>query len=217
MTLGAKTGQENLKIDLIQQYVTDTNDTKMFISVPSKPRLKKRNPELKLKEFKNQITIGFPETVNDITKNIKVKFFSNGTLHITGCNTTDLINKTIDKAVNMLNSSNSLSIEKESVYLSVDIYMINKTFDAGYKINQRVLTSILTDKYNIMSIFNPKEYAGIKSVYYTEKQNKSSFLIFQSGKVTVAGSRDVETLVNGYEKIKTILKDEKSVIQIIED
>ena len=68
-----------------------------------------------------------------------------------------------------------------------------------------------------MSIFNPKEYAGIKSVYYTKEQNKSSFLIFQSGKVTVAGSKDVDTLIHGYEKIKTILNDEKSVIQIIED
>ena len=215
LTIGAKTGEKEINTMAIKEYVSKQDVHTMFVSLPSKPRIEKRNPDLKLKQFKNQITIGFPEKVDDIIKNVKVKFFSNGSLHITGCNTMELVHKTIDKTVDVLNVSNNMNILSKNVYLSVDIFMVNKVFEAGYKINQRVLTSILTDKYNIMSIFNPKEYAGIKAVYYTNEK-KVSFLIFQSGKITVAGAKDVQTLIKGYEKIRNILIEERSLVQITE-
>ena len=215
ITSSAKTGEETIDVKELIDFVEENKSNSLFISIPNKPRLQKRNPDMKIKKFKNQVTIGVPH-IDDcgIKKNITIKVFSNGTLHITGCNSIEMINLSICKIVDVINKALNKNIEKESVYLSVNIFMINTTFDTGFKLNQETFTEILTDKYNILSIFSPKEYAGIKSVYYTEDGQKTSFLIFQSGKVTVAGSKDLKTLESGYKKINEIINIEKDNIII---
>tara|TARA_Y100000389_G_scaffold47552_1_gene42682 strand:+ start:2293 stop:2955 length:663 start_codon:yes stop_codon:yes gene_type:complete len=214
ITATASSGIKDIDINTLRNYVENSKNPDIFVSLPNKPRLKKKNPEMKIKPFKNQLTIGMPRDVDGIKKNVSVKFYTNGTLHFTGCNSIPLIHCVIDDVLILLKEIGYSANNNKDVYLSISINMINTTFDVMYQINQRILTTILTDKYNILSIFNPKEYAGIKCVYYTKSGKKTSFLIFKSGKITVAGSKDEGTLIEGYNKIKTILETERSNVEI---
>ena len=196
----------------IKKYVYENSSEEMFISKPSRPRLEKKNPGIKLKDFKNQFTISLPHK----DRNIKIKLFLSGTIHITGCNTQDLIKITIDKIVKIIEIVNNVKLNKSEIYLSINTHMINTPFDAGFKINQEVFKSILIDKYNILSIFDPKEYSGIKSYMYSDDGNKTSLLMFKSGKI-IASSKSQKYLEECYFKIKEILNNERKFIEIQQD
>lgn len=218
-TLVFNSGLERIESLLIKEYVNLYTSDKLYISKPRRPRLQKRNPNLVLKDFKNQISVYTPLIYDGLKRNINTKICINGTLHITGCKyDTHMIKDAIDSIAFVIEKALVLEtgIDREKVYSSMSIKMINSTFENDYKINQQMMKEILIDKYDILSIFEPKTYSGLKAKYKINENEKTSFLIFKSGKVIVAGSKSYDSLKAGYDKIKLILDKERKSIELKE-
>lgn len=218
-TLVFNSGMERIDPVLITEYVNMHESEKLYISKPQRPRLQKRNPDLVLKDFKNQISVYTPLIYDGVKRNINTKVCVNGTLHITGCKYDNyMIKDAINSIVLVIEKALMLetNIDREKVYSSMSIKMINSTFENDFKINQQMLKEILIDKYDILSIFEPKTYSGLKAKYKINENEKTSFLIFKSGKVIVAGSKSYDSLKVGYDKIKLILEKERKSIELKE-
>jgi TATA-box binding protein (TBP) (component of TFIID and TFIIIB) len=113
----------------------------------------------------------------------------------------------------------------------------NTVFNSGFNHNRELFTQILNDKYKTNGTitsakFEPTNYQGINVKYVSrvlchpactstgKKKNTKclckeiSFLIFQKGKIIITGGRFWEQLIDGYNVITNILKNEYQNIYV---
>lgn len=168
------------------------------------------------KIFKNQIQLHLPLQGKTTIRQVKIKVFNNGRLHITGTQSMKMIE-------NVLIILNDFFIKSEIILNQIDIsdvmnriniVMINMTIDAEFKINQKIFKDIIIHKYNIYAEFNPKTYAGLNVHFEQNGGKQASFLIFQSGKINIAGAKGVEHLIAAKKFIINILSKEKNNIEL---
>lgn len=169
-----------------------------------------------IKVFKNQVQLHIPVQGTKSVRQVKVKVFNNGRLHITGAQSLNMVGDVLSSVNTFLHNGGIIPtrFNEQLVNDKVSIVMINMTIDAGFMINQRVFRDILINKYNMYSEFNPKTYAGINTHYEMNYTKRASFLIFQSGKINIAGAKGVEYLMSAKQCIETILAAEKKEIMI---
>ena len=170
------------------------------------------------KEFKNQVQLHVPLMGNNgKIRQIKIKIFNNGRLHITGLQSVNMIKTVLLHVNKFLCDSGVLEVpfNEEIANENVEIVMINMTIDAGYKINQKIFRDLLIKKYNIYAEFSPKTYAGINALFEMNGTKQASFLIFQSGKINIAGARGWLYLHAAKECIKDIIEKEKASIELV--
>ena len=171
----------------------------------------------KIKSFKNQIQLHIPlEGNSNKIRQIKVKVFNNGRLHITGCQSIQMISKVINKMNMFLFKACVIKelFNEKITNENIDIVMVNMTIDANYHINQKIFRDLLINKYNIYAEFSPKTYAGINAHYKVDGIKQASFLIFQSGKINIAGAKGMFHLLSAKLFIENILQIEKNQIQL---
>jgi len=119
----------------------------------------------------------------------------------------------------------------------VTVENYNTMFNCGFQNNREIFTQILNNKYKTEGIitaakFEPSNYQGINVKYISrilcDKQCTSlgkkkniqclckeiSFLIFQEGNVIITGGRHWEQLVDGYNVIVGIIKEEYHHIMV---
>ena len=105
-------------------------------------------------------------------------------------------------------------INISDVMKKINIVMVNMTIDAKFKINQKIFKDILIHKYNIYAEFNPKTYAGLNVHYEQDGVKQASFLIFQSGKINIAGAKGINYLISAKNFIINILSKEQNNIEL---
>ena len=114
--------------------------------------LPKNTTKTKTKEFKNQVQLHIPLMGNNgKVRQIKIKVFNNGRLHITGLQSVCMIKTVLTYVNKFLCDSNVLKIpfNEDIANANIEIVMINMTIDTGYKINQKIFRDLLIKKYNI--------------------------------------------------------------------
>lgn len=171
----------------------------------------------KLKEFKNQVQLHLPLFGdNGKLRQIKIKVFNNGRLHVTGSQSIEMVKQVLTHVNLFLKEANVVDdfFTEDVIYSNIDIVMINTTIDAGFCINQRVFREILVSKYNIYAEFSPKTYAGINAHFEIDGVKQASLLIFQSGKINIAGAKGMKYLDLAKSRIFDILEIEKCAIQL---
>lgn len=172
-----------------------------------------------MKVFKNQVQLYLPfkNEAHSNTRDVKIKVFNNGRLHITGTQSMDMVSEVLHKVNTFLYKSGIIEelFNEEMANHNIEIVMINMTIDAGFKIKQKALRDLLIHKYNIHAEFNPKIYAGINARLELNGIKQASFLIFQSGKINIAGAKGMFQLMTAKDRIQEILEKERIRVMMI--
>lgn len=168
---------------------------------------------------------------------IHVKVFNTGKLEIPGI----LNNELLESAKLMVLSLLSPLMEKEIYFMDnqeENNVLINSNFNCGFYINRDKLYSILRNKYNIETAYDPCSYPGVKCKFYfnnsikfnseyqngciesndhsktltqisdTPKYTEVSFMVFRTGSCLIVGNCTEKILRYVFEFIKKVLQDE---------
>ena len=150
--------------------------------------------------------------VEEIFKEIHVKVFNTGKLEIPGIRDDDILIKTLDllvKVLQMYSSNKTITYDLNKS----ETVLINSNFSCGYYLNRDKLLDLLKYKYKIDCVFDACQYPGIQCKYnyndeITDKQYNLSFMIFRTGSILIVGKCDENVLHTVYNLIKKILEDE---------
>jgi len=174
-------------------------------------------------------------------KSVNVKIFNNGKLQMTGISKPVDGEKAVEYICNILNSlkSNKIITNKENYTLKKFSYktvMINTCYELGICINRETLYNILSNRYNLNTIYDADGYPGVRVEYYyntltsnTEFEGlckcsekcrgkgigvgegncrKISIAIFQSGSAIIAGGcNSIEPIYQTYNFINNLIKN----------
>ena len=182
--------------------------------------------------FYNCFAVIIRVSMPDKYKEIHVKIFNTGKLEIPGIQNDDILNKTLDTLINILNKLT----DKKISWLpeKIQTVLINSNFNSGFYIKRFELYQILKKKYKINSNFDPCSYPGIQSKFYYHPDNKNhdgimdnkneklnqdlwkaiSFMIFRTGSILIVGNCDILILNIIYEYLKKLLISEYKSIYI---
>ena len=160
--------------------------------------------------------------MHGIFREFHIKVFNTGKLEIPGVQSDEMFETVLLHIVSTLQPhiDTVVSYQKTS-----DTVLINSNFNCGFYINREVLYDILKYKYKIQSIYDPCSYPGIQCKFYYDpnvgiqtglmsvgNNNKDktevSFMIFRTGSVLIVGMCEEFVLVEIYNFLKKMLKDE---------
>lgn len=170
--------------------------------------------------FFNSLVMRITVKYQDVTRNNKaqrnqvcVKYFPNGNLQMTGCNTVMSIAYSIRKCYRrILKCKANLS---EMSISNCRIAMINTDFKINKKINQIDMVnslSVKTSESPAMIIFQTTKYPGINAKFPINKDDPKgkqiSCLIFRPGSIILTGGPNIEQYLPIVKYITDILKIE---------
>lgn len=171
---------------------------------------------------------------------IHAKIFNTGKMEIPGILNEELLCKAKEMILNILSPIIGVQIEFSKNCPESNV-LINSNFNCGFYINRDRLYSILRNKYNIESAFDPCSYPGVKSKFYynneikddsiqtgvvtkddyskklselsdTVKYTEVSFMIFRTGSCLIVGNCTEKILRFVFTFIKNVLQTEYSAI-----
>lgn len=181
----------------------DVETFRQKFKIPLKIRIKnsKRFIEWKLKEngFYNQVTVEFV----DGTSKKSIKFFPNGTVHVTGCSDID----DCHKVMNQIRFVVTTLTDQDIKISDFNIFMINTNFSMNSTLNlQQVINSL--KRMNLNVSFNPEVYSAVKVKFSPGKDMKSiTASIFSSGCILITGATTLREINQSYKFLINTLKD----------
>lgn len=170
--------------------------------------------------------------------NICSQYFTNQLFIDKLCNVNDPIHRLIRDLFDMKEQILPVTFDMDRFDddFMVTIENYNTMFDCKFQIDREIFTHILNDKYQksgliLSAKFEPSNYQGVNVKYISrimcqpsctstgKKKSKCkckeiSFLIFQQGNIIVTGGRIWEQLIDGYNVITGILRDEYDNIMV---
>lgn len=198
------------------------------------------------KAFDNCFAIIMRYKSNETFREIHVKIFSTGKLEIPGILNEEMLDKTRDMLIRVLQPH----FEEPIGFLDCnpdDNVLINSNFNCGFYVNRDSLFAILREKYGVETSFDPCIYPGIKCKFYfnnelgfdpqtqrgiiteedcsmkmselniNKKYKEVSFMIFRTGSCLIVGNCTEKILTYVYEFIKKILMDEREHIMTVSE
>ena len=155
---------------------------------------------------------------DNIFKEVHVKIFNTGKVEIPGIQDDDIFYQCIEYTKKMLSKYYyDIDYSKNEI----ETVLINSNFSCGYLIKREKLFDILVNKYKIQSLYDPCSYPGVQSKYMIDIENNHddkdknsnkkielSFMIFRTGSVLIVGKCDKEHLLQVYNFLKDIFKNE---------
>ena len=196
--------------------------------------LRNSNIEDLIKE--NILMTGSQKDFDDFLKIIQIfnichLYFTNTTFLAKLNQPDDFIHKIIDRLYNFENVTLPVTFDKEEFARvhEITIENYNTMFNCNFHLDREAFTQLLANKYkNIISSakFEPTNYQGINTKYISrvmcqpdckslggKKRSKCpckeiSCLIFQEGNVIITGGRSWDQILDGYNVITKIMKDD---------
>ena len=221
----------NTKVELSKLAdLLEINDNILYIEhgshiskgVNNKKISKKKSENRKY--FYNQVTVHFFNNLK-ANKRVNAKIFNNGRVQMTGINSDQIGETTIQillSECNKLSSDSKLEIfetETIDVVEELETVLINSDFDIHNEINRESLHRLIIMN-GYMSSFEPCTYPGVNIKYYHNplKQNfgicdcekpcngkgkdntckKITVAVFKSGKIIITGGRSKENIQTAY-------------------
>lgn len=179
--------------------------------------------------------------MDNVFREIHVKIFATGKLEIPGILNEDMLNKTREMLIHVLQPY----FDEPLGFLDSnpeDNVLINSNFNCGFYVNREKLFMILRERYGVETSFDPCIYPGIKCKFYfnndlgfdtetqrgyitdedctmkmselnmNKKYTEVSFMIFRTGSCLIVGNCTEKILNYVYDFIKKILMDERENI-----
>ena len=238
-------GKLNTKVELANlAKALELNDNILYIEhgshvskgVNNKKFSKKKSENRKY--FYNQVTIHLFNSLK-ANKRVNVKVFNNGTIQMTGINSDQIGQTTVQTLIGEFNqlSSSSEIFEKEIIESvgSLETVLINSDFDIHNEINRESLHRlIILNGY--MSSFEPCTYPGVNIKYYYNplvknfgicdcdkpcngkgKDNtckKITIAVFKSGKIIITGGRSKDNIQTAYKFITEFINENSDMILV---
>jgi TATA-box binding protein (TBP) (component of TFIID and TFIIIB) len=218
----------------IEKYLSlDQNDilcvklnTEKKRSLLTDQKKNKRNKEIKVNHFYNQITViirvtsGPPISDLNLEPKINLKLFKNGSIQMSGCKSLKSINIVLNKLLVKLKQikakvEDGKIVEKKFVENIDDINihsfkvdMINSNYKVNMQIDRAKFYSLLIKK-KIKSSFEPCIRACVIIKYtpiHDNLENKEiSIFVFQKGNIIITGARTRNHIISAYKYINNIL------------
>jgi TATA-box binding protein (TBP) (component of TFIID and TFIIIB) len=187
---------------------------------------KRRNNKV-IKRFDNQITLILADIGNDELKamytktNINAKVFRNGNVQMTGLKS----EKQGKECMNYISHIVKMYCNNEVFVSSYNIQLINSDYRINRNINRNKLNNVINNNFDIMSLFEPCIYPGVKVKYYwnNDKDSKKdgccyccydkdctckkiTIAVFQSGCIIITGAQMRDQIDEAYVFFNNILK-----------
>jgi hypothetical protein len=185
----------------------------------SKKDLLTANPKPK-SAFYNCIVLIFRIHMNEIYKEFHVKLFNTGKIEVPGVQTEQHFETVLDLLILWIQPFFDVPL----TYLSenTETILINSNFNCGFFIHRDIFYQLLKTKYHISCVYDPCSYPGIqcKLFYHPEKgicpvkelDNQKnleiSFMVFRTGSVLVVGKCNDKVLMEVYDYIRYLMKEE---------
>jgi TATA-box binding protein (TBP) (component of TFIID and TFIIIB) len=237
-----------LNLDAFYEHV-DVNDNIIYIEYGSSklssffkgenPKVanRKRKKNKTSKRFDNQITLIFRNIGNEKLKltytktDINAKVFKNGNVQMTGLKSADqgmdCMNYIYSQILYCNDNDNRIVEDISQLHVaSYNIQLINSDFRVNRGIIRNTLNTLMNNKYNLESLFEPCIYPGVKIKYMWNKNNimgvcrckeqcsckKITIAVFQSGCIIITGAQENKQIDVAYEYFNNILKDNEDII-----
>lgn len=170
---------------------------------------------------------------------INTKVFKNGNVQMTGVKVHEdgvaCVNTIVQTAQALCASGIPVAETPDQMQcVNYKICMINSDFKVPFKINNRVLQNYLNEAFDIVSIYEPCIYPGVKILYYWNADKTSNdgvcrckpscnkkvgtckkitIAVFQSGSVIVTGATTIPMLNDAYKYISSWLMTHRIMVE----
>jgi TATA-box binding protein (TBP) (component of TFIID and TFIIIB) len=211
---------ENCIVSVSKDSGHITGDDKNILihrTVLAKEKKKKNTKAKKKKSFYNQVSmyVKIPSKVNGY---VHVKLFTNGSLQIAGCKTSDDISNVITAVLKKLREVKAIvndnKIEEkpfvsDSKYANIScitdfkISMINTNFKMKFEVNLTKLHTLLLSCGH-KCIFDRIKHSCV-NLSFNHPEKKISIFIFEKGSIVITGAKSGDQILAGYDFIKKFL------------
>jgi TATA-box binding protein (TBP) (component of TFIID and TFIIIB) len=234
--------ESKLKIRTIKKKISKTRISQKSVTIGPKS---KRGSNDNNDKFFNQITIvmSIPIDYNsDISKDVNIKLFKNGSIQISGLKTINQCNITINKMIELLRGDYCVFfdldskpctfdtpnatpnfirfIESDKVkILNIKINMINTMFQYPSKINRSQLYIKLVNlkrnktlASNIRLKYQPDIHAPVHVKIDLGNKKPVTAFVFESGKILIMAAKKRDNVVDAYNCIYKLLEENHEYI-----
>lgn len=173
------------------------------------------------KRFDNQATVILRQFMDDKYECANLKIFRNGNIQMTGVKSIEhgeLILEYLSDTFKKMHNTEEFVTNIDDINVSnFKIQLINADFKIDYTIKREKLFRLIKNDYpDIFCSFEPCIYPGVKIQFLIEETSKKvTIAVFRSGCVIITGAQALEETDRAYDFIHSLLKSNKSEIEMI--
>ena len=184
------------------------------------------NRKATAKSFFNQSTIVLRRPINGGWKELNMKIFGNGGIHMTGVTSQEFAVAGAEwllEQIKTLPQTPFTNAAKTPTVTKVSISMINTDYSLSHDIQQDNLHRILIERYNLFSMLEKTIYQGVNTKFFYNTNNEASGIcrckgfckgqgtgdgdgeckritmsIFRTGKIIITGARTMDQINRAY-------------------
>jgi TATA-box binding protein (TBP) (component of TFIID and TFIIIB) len=229
ITMTCKVDKQFYIDNILEYYPLSENNIQTIKSKLKIRDIKNKKPKSKKTNinFYNQITtiMSIPVDYNsDKTKLVNIKIFNNGSIQISGLQSINQCNITLNKLLDMLKGDyaylddNKLIdirfVESDDInIIDTKINMINTMFEYETQINRAQLYNrLLALELGTRIKYQPEIHAPVHVKIDVGNKKPATIFIFESGKILIMGARNRDNIIECFEYITKLLNENQKYI-----
>lgn len=147
-------------------------------------------------------------------RRISIKVFKNLRLHITGTHSIEMVQHVVNVVVEWLIELTGIPIKEDVSSRQIDVVLYK--YQLPGDVNLFRVRDVLNEQ-NILSIYDPNNYAGVRAKFPVDNGRDASVMIFRKGKLIIIIPRQDNfdnTLKNIIQKIENIITSKWEIIAV---
>lgn len=203
------TYETRLEPEADEEYVTPTMLQAARDAIASKTEIKGG--------FKNSfiMTLHVPSPRQGAkVRKVSIKVFKNLRLHITGTHSLEMVQHVVDTVKGWLIELTGVTIKEDVSSRQIDVVLYK--YQLPGEINLARVRDVLNEK-NILSIYDPNNYAGVRAKFPVDCDKQASVMIFRKGKIIIIIPRQDDfdkTFKNIIDKIESDITSQWDTISV---
>lgn len=138
-------------------------------------------------------------------RRVSIKVFKNLRLHITGTHSLEMVQHVVDVIAKWVTELTGITVKEDVSSRQIDVVLYK--YQLPGEINLSRVRDVLNEK-NILSIYDPNNYAGVRAKFPVDHDKDASVMIFRKGKIIIIIPRQDDfdkTLANIIHKIESVI------------
>tara|TARA_B110000285_G_C14989847_1_gene545741 strand:+ start:100 stop:729 length:630 start_codon:yes stop_codon:yes gene_type:complete len=115
-------------------------------------------------------------------RRVSIKVFKNLRLHITGTHSLEMVHQVVDVVLGWLTEFTGVAIKEDVSSRQIDVVLYK--YQLPGEINLARVRDVLNEQ-NILSIYDPNNYAGVRAKFPVDNNKDASVMIFRKGKIII--------------------------------
>jgi len=149
-------------------------------------------------------------------RKVSIKVFKNLRLHITGTHSLDMGQHVVDVVKGWLIEFTGIEIKEDVTARQIDVVLYK--YQLPGEVNLSRVRDVLNDE-NILSIYDPNNYAGVRAKFPVDNNKDASIMIFRKGKIIIIIPKQDDfdkTLRDIINRIENIITSKMTTISVKE-